>query len=252
MTHKVVVMSVSVREGCECLFDSNAPNLARRKISVNRREQITLNLGRCLSFLCSLRCIYLCYLPTQAEKTTVCHLKSVYLQRGFGGGGGDRDIGGRRVTPLTHEVSACHVRRQRWIWLANKWNQSVQCVCVRLRFWIWSLNLGHTRTIWKAVESFPLGVLLPLLAASLVRGISSLLLLFAALISHPWVLIHLAIDPATAHPSIYTSAPLCVYVFVWLCRWLEGVYFFFCAALLPVCLHWLLCVLDFLFFGPLL
>ena len=147
MTHKVVVMSVSVRDECECLFDSNAPNLARRKISVNRREQITLKLGRCLSFLCYLRCIYLLLLTYTGCENDCVSFKVT------------SDRGGRRVTPLTHEVSACHVRRQRWIWLADKCNQCsvcvCACVCARLHFWIRSLNLGHTRTIWKAVESFP-------------------------------------------------------------------------------------------------
>ena len=119
MTHKVVVMSVSVRDECECLFDSNAPNLARRKISVNRREQITLKLGRCLSFLCYLRCIYLLLLTYTGCENDCVSFKVT------------SDRGGRRVTPLTHEVSACHVRRQRWIWLADKCNQCSVCVCVR-------------------------------------------------------------------------------------------------------------------------
>lgn len=57
------------------------------------------------------------------------------------------------------------------------------------------------------------------LSASLAQGISSPLMLFTVFISHPWILIHLHIDPATAEPSLHASASCVCYK---MCRWLDG------------------------------
>lgn len=66
-------------------------------------------------------------------------------------------------------------------------------------------------------------------SASLVQGISSLLLLFTAFISSARILIHLAIDRAAAERSHPSTPPRSVRVCVsdWICRWLKGAFYLF-------------------------
>lgn len=126
------------------------------------------------------------------------------------------------IDPLAEaEVIVYHGGRQGEIWLANEISQCSVCVCLCALCVFVSLEMSmthsptHTFSFSEAIKSstqFPAASSrLVCHSASLVRGISSLLLLFTALISHPWILIHLAINPATAKASIYTSA-CCAYM----------------------------------------
>lgn len=115
--------------------------------------------------------------------------------------------GGGTVTLLTHEQKQKSVYvmtgREAGGDLISKLMKSVDlmcvCVCVCAR-----LTQSEKQSQAPSVSCCLLSPLCR--SASLVQGISSLLLLFTALISSPWFLIHLAIDPAPEKPSIYTSA----------------------------------------------
>lgn len=105
----------------------------------------------------------------------------------------------------------------------------VMCVCVSGNIYdTQSRSFSFLEAIKSSTQFAAPSSRLVCHSASLVRGISSLLLLFTAFIFHPWILIHLAIDTATAKASSYTSA-CCVYMWITGCvgGWGLLIFFFF-------------------------